>query len=801
MHTRRTWHFGRSVPLWTHLLAWATASLCFLGVLATGVLGAKGTVVFDDYASGLAPAIAAAFCLRTARRADGRLRRAWLLLGSALVSWAAGTAVWTVYEVHLGDEIPFPSLADVGYLASVPLGLAAMLTFPGARVHGLARLRPVLDGVIVAGALLFVSWATVLGPVFHANAGTLLAQVISLAYPGGDLLSATVAVLTVARARGPLRVTMSLIAAGMMTVVVGDSAFAWFTARGDYATGNLFDTGYLAGFLLIGLAALRANPLEPAPASAGESDDSAIAPNRLALALPYVPLMLSLPFAVLMKLHGQPIGPLLFCVGVVVILAILLRQLLTMQTNMALSQELRDTVGELRSREAQLSHQAFHDPLTGLANRALFGDRLGHALAQKRRPGPVILLLADLDEFKAVNDTLGHPAGDALLIAVAERLRAVVRPEDTVARLGGDEFAVLLESREGLVAGHRVAHRIEEALVAPFHLSGVQTVIGASIGIAAGDPSATGETMLRDADIAMYAAKAGGKGRAEVFAVDLAVANIDRLRLKGDFSEALARDELHLKYQPIIDLSTGQLRGVEALLRWTHPDGDDVPPSVFIPLAEASGAILPIGRWVLAEACAQAGRWQQDQPDGLPPLQLAVNLSGRQLEDPQLMPAVRAALTASGLHPSLLTLEITESVLFEEDENTMARLTALRALGVRLAIDDFGTGQSSLSRLRRYPIDTLKIDRSFIAALTPSAPVPDVVITAILALGEGLGMNVIAEGVETEEQLVALRGLECPQAQGFLFARPAHPDVIGELIRAGITLADPPTITFPGSVA
>jgi diguanylate cyclase (GGDEF)-like protein len=782
------------------LVAWAAASLLFLALLATELLGQRGTVVLDDYVSAAAPALAALACLRTARRVTGRLRRMWALCGASLLSWAAGGVVWTLYEVHLGHEIPYPSLADVGYLASVPLAVLALLSFPSDRFSGAARLRPLLDGVIAAGSLLFVSWVTVLGPAFHDGTGSLLSQSISLAYPASDVLSATIALMTLARARGGHRTTMSLIGAGLLMIAVADSAFAWFTARGAYAVGGLFDTGWTAGFLLIGLAALRA-ARQPATTEEGTAEGVVAAPSRLALGLPYAPLLVSMPFAVVMQLRGEPIGPFLFCVGLTVIVAVLARQLLSMHANLTLSRQLQETVVELEQREVQLHHQAFHDPLTGLANRALFADRIEHALTRTRRPDPVILLLADLDDFKLVNDTLGHPAGDALLVAVSERLRAVVRPEDTVARLGGDEFAVLLEAADGLAAADQVAARIAQALVRPFFLSGVETVVGVSIGIAAGGETtngerATGATMLRDADIAMYAAKAAGKGRHEIFAIDLAMANIDRLQLKADLSEALGRGEMSLKYQPIIDVPTGRLRSVEALLRWTHPFQGEIAPTDFIPLAEASGAIVPIGRWVLEQALAQAGRWQQQRPEGVAPVELSVNLSARQLGDPLLVPTIKAALGTAGLAPSLLTLEITESALMDDDEATMGRLAALRALGLKLAIDDFGTGHSSLSRLSSYPIDTLKIDRAFVAAITPGVPVPDVVITAILALGEGLGMHVVAEGVETDDQFAALRALGCPQAQGYLFARPASPEVITELIRTDIPLADP--VAVPG---
>jgi diguanylate cyclase (GGDEF)-like protein len=770
------------------LAAWAAISLVFLGLLWTELLGPTRKVILDDYATTVAVGGSALLCLRASRRAHGRSRPAWLLLSLSLLSWALGCLAWTVYEVHLGRGVPFPSVADVGWLLSAPIGIAALLTFPGAPATGAARLRLFLDGIIAAGALLFVSWATVLGPTFHAGSGSLISQVISLAYPVSDVLNATVALLIMARARGEQRLTMGLIGTGLLIVAVADSSFAWFIAQGSYATGNLFDTGYLAGFLLIGVAALR----PPAPAETEEPDE--LAPSRLAL-LPYAPLLLGLPFAVVLHQRGDPIDAFLFYTRLITVIAVLVRQMLSLQVNMALSRQLNDTVAALRRREVELNHQAFHDPLTGLANRALFADRIGHALTSTRRPTPVILLLADLDDFKGVNDTLGHSAGDALLIGVAERLRAVVRPEDTVARLGGDEFAVLLEDTDGLTGGRRVAERIAEALAAPFTLAGVRMVIGASIGIAAAGSATVGnasigDTLLLEADIAMYAAKAEGKGRYAVFAPDLAAANIGRLQLKADLSEALHRDELSLMYQPIVDVASGELTGVEALLRWTHPVHGSVPPGDFIPLAEASGAILPIGRWVLGEACAQAARWQLLRPAGIAPLELAVNVSGRQLADKQLLPTVRAALADSGLEPHLLTLELTESVLFADEIDVMAALVALRATGARLAIDDFGTGHSSLSRLSQYPVDTLKVDRSFIAALTPDAPVPDVLVAAILALGGGLGMQVIAEGVETEEQLAALRALGCPRAQGFLFARPGDPDIIGELIRKRITLAD-----------
>lgn len=766
---------GRSLR--SLLVVWAALSLGYLLFLVLTPLGATGTIVVDDYASAVAPAVAGLACLRAAAFAFGQSRRAWLLLGSSALCWSAGGAIWTVYEVHLGQSVPFPSLADVGYLGFVPLAAAGLLLFPGSRAGTAAWLRRLLDGVIAAGALLFVSWSLVLGPAFEAGSGSVLAQSISLAYPAGDVLLATIALLALAAAQGERRVTMLLIGLGLLIIAVADSSFTWFILRGEYATGNLFDTGYVSGFLLIGVAGFRSihpTAQQPAPPPAL---------GRLALSLPYAPLLISLPFAVQLEFRGEDAGPFQFGIVLVVIVAVLVRQLLSMQVISALSRQLHDTVATVRQQEVALHHQVFHDPLTGLANRSLFADRLSQALTRTRRAGPVILLLADLDDFKTVNDTLGHPAGDELLVAVAQRLLTVVRSEDTVARLGGDEFAVLLEASEGLPDARLVAERIAGALLRPFHLSGTRTVIGASIGLAVATRSADGASLLRDADIAMYAAKADGRGGHVVFAAELAAANVGRLQLKGDLGEALDRGELSLQYQPIIDLATGRIDGVEALLRWMHPVRGHIPPDTFIAVAEASGAILPIGRWVLSEACAQAGRWQQS---GAPPVHLTVNVSGRQIADPRLTSTLKSALAAAGLAPHLLTLEIPGSSLVDDDDDlTLSRLLAVHSLGVRLAVGGFGASQSAWSTLCEYPIHTLRIDRSFTAQLTQNSPGTAVIIRAILGIGADLGLNTIAEGVETDGQLAALRALGCSQAQGFLFARPADAETTGKLIRAG----------------
>jgi len=428
-------------------------------------------------------------------------------------------------------------------------------------------------------------------------------------------------------------------------------------------------------------------------------------------------------------------------------------------------------VSERKSLEVQLTHQAFHDALTGLPNRALFVDRAAHALSRRAAvPDSLAVMLLDLDDFKNVNDTLGHPAGDELLRETARRLEASTRSADTVARIGGDEFAVLVEDASDTSVSIAVADRIMDALQRPIDVHGRQVTVSASLGIAMNATSfETADELMRNADVAMYRAKASGKRRRELFDPEMYAAAMDRLELKDDLQHAIKRGQLLLHYQPILDLATRSVTGVEALVRWQHHSRGLLGPNTFIPLAEETRLIEAIGRWVLRKACEQATRWPT--APRAPYLPVAVNLSAQQLRDPGLAADVSAALGNAGLPADRLTLEITESVLIDDPDAAVERLRALKALGVRLAIDDFGTGYSSLSYLTRFPIDTLKIDRSFVASLS-SGPDGNTVARIIVELGEALGLEVVAEGVEQEEQVANLLDLGCRRGQGYLFARP-----------------------------
>jgi diguanylate cyclase (GGDEF)-like protein/PAS domain S-box-containing protein len=432
---------------------------------------------------------------------------------------------------------------------------------------------------------------------------------------------------------------------------------------------------------------------------------------------------------------------------------------------------LRD-VTERRRLEHELTHQAFHDALTGLANRVLFSDRVEHALTRGQRDGTLVgVLFIDLDDFKLVNDSLGHAAGDQLLVAAAQRITGALRAHDTAARLGGDEFAALIEDVDHPAEVEEIAGRVLNALAQPFLIHGEQISGVASIGITTSAEAGTAEDLLRQADLALYEAKGAGKGRWRRYQADLHTAMMQRLELRAALEQAVQQDQLVLQFQPILDLPTGHAVGFEALVRWQHPQRGMIAPAEFIELAEDTGLIVPVGAWVLRQALATAAQWRHTLPDDHALPYMAVNVSARQFRVPDFVDTVRQAIADSGLPPHTLLLEITESLLLKEDERVWTDLAELREIGVRIAIDDFGTGYSSLSYLRHMPIDILKIDKSFIDDMTSSAQ-QLALVAAIVRLADTLDLRVVAEGIETPAQADTLIRIGCPYAQGYLFSRP-----------------------------
>jgi diguanylate cyclase (GGDEF)-like protein len=447
-----------------------------------------------------------------------------------------------------------------------------------------------------------------------------------------------------------------------------------------------------------------------------------------------------------------------------------------------LSESINQLAVQLESQRSELHDRAFFDPLTRLPNRALFLDRLDHALSRTSRRGArLAVLFLDLDNFKVINDSLGHQAGDELLAAVAQRLRHSTRAEDTVARLGGDEFTILVEDLDGADEAIAMTERIGARMQAPFSFGGHEVVVSCSIGIALSTPDhTTAGEMLREADLAMYRAESSGKAGYAMFDRSMSVKATERLELEVELRRALEHDELRVYYQPIVTLESGRVLEVEALVRWLHPTHGVIPPARFIPIAEETGLIVPLGAWVLREACRQVSVWQRELAAD-PPMLLSVNLSARQFVDSALVQQVSEALSEAELPASCLKLELTESMLLGNGPSIIARLEELRALGVRLAIDDFGTGYSSLAYLKRFPVDIIKIDRSFIDGLGRD-PENAAIVRNIVSLAQTLGLAVTGEGIETDDQRAQLQALGCEQGQGYYFARPLPGAELGEIL-------------------
>ncbi len=451
-----------------------------------------------------------------------------------------------------------------------------------------------------------------------------------------------------------------------------------------------------------------------------------------------------------------------------------------------------EEITERKRIEEQLLHDAFHDSLTGLANRALFMDRLNHAAGRARRRSGYLfaVLFLDLDHFKLINDSLGHMAGDQLLVAMAARIQACIRSSDTLARLGGDEFTILLDDIKDISEAPRFADRIQGVLNQPFRLGDRDIFTTVSIGIALSETGyARAEDLLRDADTAMYRAKALGRARHEMFDKDMHTQVVKRIQMETDLRRAIDNRDFVLHYQPVVALDTGEIAGFEALIRFRHPEHGLIMPMEFIPLAEETGLIAPIGLWVIEEACSRMREWHGRYPDA-GRLMIGVNLSGRQIRESDLVDQIEHVLKETGISASSVKLEITESVIMEHAESTIVLLSRLKALGVQLSVDDFGTGYSSLSYLHRFPIDILKIDRSFVGNMILGNENHEIVRT-IISLAHNLGLKLIAEGPETEDQVSQLRSLGCEYGQGFFFSRPVDAERAESLIAGRTRYFDP----------
>lgn len=721
--------------------------------------------------------------IRWHRPAD---RWGWQAVTAGNLCFVLGDGVYDVYQFGLHRAIPFPSVADAFYLAGYPFLILGVVYLTGRRPGGGNGVREGLAdaGIVTIGALA-LSWHFVMGSyATDATAGA-LAKGVALAYPVMDLgvLFIVAQGLIFGAAR---RATHVFLAAAMVAMVVADSVYDVLVLHGGYSVGNPVDAGWLINYVLVGVAALH--PTMAAPTNGATRETSADAGARR---LPLIALAGFVPPGILLAsaITGRRADATAMALCSMALFALVvqrMRWLFHEATEQAAT--LRRSLSRRQSLEVELRHQALHDSLTGLANRALLDDRVQQALARAPRAGlAVALCFCDLDGFKTVNDSLGHQAGDDMLVAAGKRLAAVVRPGDTVARLGGDEFAVLLEHIDDPAAATAVAERIVSVMRQPVAVQGRPIATSVSVGVAVATTGTTAAQLLREADAAMYEAKAAGKDRLAVFEADMHDKIVERLELINALVGALGRDELYLDYQPQFSLTDRRLTGFEALLRWRHPGAGIIAPDRFVPLAEETGLIVPIGRWVIEQACHQGALWATSQPS----LTVSVNLSARQLRDAGLVGDVRAALSSSGLRPDRLVLEVTESVLMDDAGRGREVLAELKAAGIKLAIDDFGTGYSSLTYLRQLPVDILKIDKSFVDPLRDLDGEGPAFVATIIALAHDLGLATVAEGLEHSEQQAALTRLGCDQAQGYLLGRPADIAAATRLAAGHAALARP----------
>ena len=693
------------------------------------------------------------------RRRDDSGGRPWLWVCLALACWVAGDFVWDGY-VFLGIARPDVSFADLFYLAGYPFLATGLFHMARARAGRYAR-DGFLDGSIFGVASAVAAWQLLVVP---AAAGThsLVTAVVWSSYPLGDvLLVAAVAWLVLAPgARG--MPTFWLVSALVGTFVL-DVVYSYLPLVSSFDVGRL-DWLYPVTYLMFMAAALHRDRDElttPGPPSAR------MHPARLLL----LGAALSAASVVAIVTKTDSLTTRLVLVSLCLLLSA------AVVARFALAVRARESAQEA------LAYRATHDELTGAVNRVLLIDRIGHALNRSRQPAVLAVFYLDLDRFKSINDTLGHQIGDHLLIEVARRIMATLRPSDTVGRFGGDEFVVLCEDIQP-EAALRVAERIVAAVAAPLYVGNVTLNVTLSIGIAVtGTEPAAVDALIKSADAAMYAAKRRGGNRFELYDAKLRESLRERREIEDALRDATLRGDLVLHYQPVVRPDDGSVAGFEALLRWRRSDGTLIAPGDFIPIAEETGLIVAIGDWVINRACDQLQGWQRQ---GIDDAWISINVSALQLRHGALRQSFDRAIARTGADPGRIVIELTESALISEDDADAAQLAYIRQLGVRIAIDDFGTGYSGLAYLRKLPVDMIKIDQSFTAEVVTD-PSASAVLVAIVHLAHVLGFEVIAEGAETHAQIDVLRTLDCDYIQGFFYAQPAPSSTTDNIARYGLT--------------
>ncbi|TGD86517.1 bifunctional diguanylate cyclase/phosphodiesterase [Mycolicibacterium sp. CH28] len=762
----------------------AASFVAFVVWILSGWTHGRAFTATDDVILVVASGAAALASARTACGFHGRTRAAWSALTFGLVAYAGGQIVWAFRELVAGER-PFPSLADAFFLTFPASACVALLLFRH-RATRSSDWRILLDGGIVAGSLFACSWALVMSQVFHAGAASRFEFALLMAYPVWDVVLVTVACVVLVSAEPGQRFEMSLVTLGLAAMALADSGYAYLSTRGEYFSGSVVDIGWVAGLLLLAVAAVAGRHARPDQLTAEEL------PGWASVWVPYAPLMTAVVVVAAQPPEELASGPLL-PLGVLTLVAVMVRQFLA--------------VSENRRLVSVVAQQALHDPLTGLGNRSLFNERLGHAV--EVHEGTVALIVMDINDFKLVNDSLGHPVGDELLLRAGERIAGCVRAGDTVARLGGDEFAVLIEGE--VAHAEVVAHRIVEAFDRPFLVGGQELLIRPSVGLAIavpGGPEVSGEELLRQADVAMYSAKRSRTGGVHTYNAEMQLADgpdAERLRrppsqgssgaavvrLLGELRHAIEKFELTVVYQPKFDLRTGVIVGVEALVRWPHPERGLLGPEEFLPLVRRHGLMGALTDVVVNKALDDALLWHQ----GGFAIPVAVNLFAPSMANPELPQTISRALSERSLGAAALTVEITEDLFLENVDRTRSVLAGLRKSGIRIAIDDFGSGYSALSYLRDLPIDEVKLDREFIAPILVDTRAA-AVVRAVLNLAGELGLTTVAEGIEDAATAGWLREHGCQVGQGYYYSPALSLENLLELLRSGSEKGrfDPPDV-------
>ena len=752
--------------------------------------------------------IALVIAAKESSKISKRLAVGWGILAIAQFSFALGDILWAIIELGL-KKPPFPSVADGAYLLFYPLFLLGIFILPSKRYNLTEWVKRTLDLSIVMIASILGFWIFLIGPIIENNT-PFLEKILTAAYPAGDLiLLFALLVIIYYRSEKFILGSIWILALGSIVMIVTDSIYSYQALSGTYVTGGILDLGWIISYLLIAFAGFY----QAVIAQTFKEEDtlpykSIVLRERISQVLAYLPYVcVGSAFYLLQRYRNleSPIRStaLFFAVGVIIGLVII-RQIIALteinhlisnlkksldQGNLQaaeLSQINHDLQQEMIKRkrvEEQLLHDALHDGLTGLANRVLFLDRLGHAIEiAKREPDFLYgVLFLDIDNFKTINDRLGHLSGDQILIEIAQRLKICTRSIDTVARYGGDEFVILIEHSYEENAVIAVADRISTEIQYPFIHKGNEILITCSIGIIEGIAGYdNSEDILRDVDIALYRAKDMGKARYEIFTVEMREPAMSRLEIESDLRRAISNSEFFLNYQPIYALEENLIVGVEALIRWRHPFHGPVLPTEFIQIAEDSGLIIPIGDWVLEEACTQLKKWHEEYPE-FDFLSINVNISGKQIKQKGFVDKVIATLQATGLNPERLKLEITENAYVENQSLANELLSDLRKIGVSIVIDDFGTGYSSLGYLNNFSVSTIKIDKSFVDEIGKVNKSYEIIHT-IIQMAQGMGIDVVAEGIENIEQLHKLISLNCKYGQGFYFSRAAESKLIETML-------------------